>query len=65
MKLSRMLLAAAMVFALAGCDQKPKSTTEQIKDKVNDVLDRRPNATGSRRRRKTSGRRPSTRASSA
>jgi type IV pilus biogenesis protein CpaD/CtpE len=43
MKLSRMLLAAAMVFALAGCDQKPKSTTEQVKDKVNDVLDRRPN----------------------
>jgi hypothetical protein len=43
MKLSRLLLAVGMVFALAGCDQKPKSAAEQIKDKVNDALDRRPN----------------------
>jgi uncharacterized protein YjbJ (UPF0337 family) len=32
-----------MLVALAGCDQKPKSTAEQVKDKVNDALDRRPN----------------------
>lgn len=43
MKLSRILLAAAVVFALAACDQKPQTTTEKVKDKVNDVLDRRPN----------------------
>jgi uncharacterized protein YjbJ (UPF0337 family) len=43
MKLSSLFLVAAMLVALSGCDQKPKSTTEQIKDKVNDALDRRPN----------------------
>ena len=43
MRLASLLLATSMVFALSACDQKPKSTTEQIKDKVNDVLDRRPN----------------------
>jgi hypothetical protein len=43
MKVSSILIVATMLVALAGCDQKPKSTAEQVKDKVNDALDRRPN----------------------
>ena len=43
MKLIQILLAAAVCLSLAGCEQKPASTAEQIKDKVNDALDRRPN----------------------
>ncbi len=38
-----MLLALLLALALAACDQKPQSTTEQVQDKVNDALDRRPN----------------------
>ncbi len=43
MKISRLLIALPLVFAIAACEQKPASTTEQFKDKVNDALDRRPN----------------------
>ena len=43
MRLFPSIVLAVLLAALAGCDQKPKSTTEQIKDKVNDALDRRPN----------------------
>jgi type IV pilus biogenesis protein CpaD/CtpE len=42
-KLFHAVLLAVAVAVFAGCDQKPKSTTEQVKDKVNDALDRRPN----------------------
>jgi type IV pilus biogenesis protein CpaD/CtpE len=42
-KLSHAVLLAVAVAVFAGCDQKPKSTSEQVKDKVNDALDRRPN----------------------
>jgi len=43
MKKTSLLLALPFVLAMAACEQKPASTTEQIKDKVNDALDRRPN----------------------
>ncbi|MBS1211835.1 MAG: hypothetical protein H6R26_451 [Proteobacteria bacterium] len=43
MKKAVLLLALPFVFAMAACDQKPKSTTGQVTDKVNDALDRRPN----------------------
>lgn len=43
MKIPVLLLLAAVLVAPVGCDQKPKGTAEQIKDKVNDALDRRPN----------------------
>lgn len=43
MRVSRLFLVAALVAAFAGCEQKPKSTTEVVKDKVNDALDRRSN----------------------
>jgi uncharacterized protein YjbJ (UPF0337 family) len=43
MKKASLLLALPLIAALAACEQKPASTTEQIKDKVNDALDRRPN----------------------
>jgi hypothetical protein len=43
MKTSHLLFALPLVFAIAACEQKPPSTSEQIKDKVNDALDRRPN----------------------
>ena len=43
MKISTLFLALPIVLALVACEQKPDSTTEQIKDKVNDALDRRPN----------------------
>lgn len=43
MKISTLFLAVPIVLALVACEQKPASTTEQIKDKVNDALDRRPN----------------------
>jgi len=43
MKKAVLLLALPFVLALAACEQKPASTTEQVKDKVNDALDRRPN----------------------
>jgi ABC-type transporter MlaC component len=43
MRIPRLLLVAALVAAFAACEQKPKTTTEMVKDKVNDALDRRPN----------------------
>jgi hypothetical protein len=43
MKVSHLLIVLALVFAIAACEQKPPSASEQIKDKVNDALDRRPN----------------------
>jgi hypothetical protein len=43
MKKTALLLAVPFVFAMAACEQKPKTTTEQVKDKVDDALDRRPN----------------------
>ena len=43
MKKAVLLLALPFALALAACDQKPKSTAEQVKDRVNDALDRRPN----------------------
>jgi hypothetical protein len=43
MKIFHLLIALPLVFAIAACEQKPASTSEQIKDKVNDALDRRPN----------------------
>jgi len=43
MKISTLFLALPIVLALVAYEQKPASTTEQIKDKVNDALDRRPN----------------------
>jgi hypothetical protein len=42
-KVLRLLFAFSLLLPLAACDQKPASTAEQIKDKVNDALDRRPN----------------------
>jgi type IV pilus biogenesis protein CpaD/CtpE len=42
-KIFHAVLLTVAVAVFAGCDQKPKSTTEQVKDKVNDALDRRPN----------------------
>jgi predicted lipoprotein len=43
MKLTRLLLALVLLVGLAACEQKPKTTTEKIKDKVDDALDRRSN----------------------
>jgi len=43
MKISHLILALPLIFTLLACEQKPTSTTEQVKDKVNDALDRRPN----------------------
>lgn len=43
MKTARLLLALVLLVGLAACDQKPKSTTEKLKDKVDDALDRRSN----------------------
>jgi uncharacterized protein YjbJ (UPF0337 family) len=43
MKKTALLLAVPFVFAMAACEQKLKTTTEQVKDKVDDALDRRPN----------------------
>lgn len=40
---ARLLLALVLTLGLAACDQKPKSTTEKIKDKVGDALDQRSN----------------------
>jgi hypothetical protein len=42
MRITGLLVAIPLVFMLAACEQKPASTTEQIKDKVNDALDNRP-----------------------
>jgi hypothetical protein len=42
MRFTGLLIAIPLMFTLAACDQKPASTTEQIKDKVNDALDNRP-----------------------
>lgn len=41
MKFIHTILAAA-VFALVACE-KPQTTSEKVKDSVNDALDRRPN----------------------
>jgi hypothetical protein len=43
MKITRLSLALVLLVGLAACEQKPKSTTEKIKDKVDDALDRRSN----------------------
>lgn len=43
MRLTGLLVAVPLLFTLAACDQKPASTTEQVKDNVNDALDNRPN----------------------
>lgn len=43
MRFTGLLVAIPLLFTLTACDQKPASTTEQIKDKVNDALDNRPN----------------------
>ena len=43
MKTTRLLFALVLLVGLAGCEQKPKSATEKIKDKVDDALDRRSN----------------------
>ena len=43
MRLTGLLVAIPLLFTLTACEQKPASTTEQIKDKVNDALDNRPN----------------------
>jgi uncharacterized membrane protein YgcG len=43
MRTSSLLLAIPLIFTLAACEQKPASSSEQVKDKVNDALDRRPN----------------------
>ena len=43
MKISALILALPLVLTLAACDQKPASTADKVKDKVNDALDRRPN----------------------
>ena len=42
MRVTGLLMAIPLLFTLSACDQKPASTTEQIKDKVNDALDNRP-----------------------
>jgi hypothetical protein len=42
MRFTGLLIAIPLMFTLAACDQKPASTTEQIKDNVNDALDNRP-----------------------
>lgn len=43
MKITRLLLALVLLVGLAACEQKPKSATEKLKDKVDDALDRRSN----------------------
>ncbi|QQR74985.1 MAG: hypothetical protein IPJ17_05230 [Holophagales bacterium] len=43
MKSLRLFFALVLCLGMAACDQKPKSATEQVRDKVNDALDRRPN----------------------
>lgn len=43
MRYTSLLVALPLLFSLAACDQKPASTTDQIKGKVNDALDNRPN----------------------
>lgn len=43
MKFHHLILAAPLIVTLIACEQKPASTTELIKDKVNDTLNRRPN----------------------
>ena len=42
MKAHQILVISATLFALAACEEK-KSTPDKIKDKIDDVLDRRPN----------------------
>ena len=42
MRVTGLLMAIPLLFTLSACDKKPASTTEQIKDKVNDALDNRP-----------------------
>lgn len=41
MRLTGIFVAIPLLFTLSACEQKPASTTEQIKDKVNDALDNR------------------------
>lgn len=41
MRSARLLFALVLLVGLAGCEQKPKSTTEKIQEKVDDALDRR------------------------
>lgn len=41
MRFTALLVAIPLLLTLAACDQKPASTTEQVKDKVNDALNNR------------------------
>jgi hypothetical protein len=41
MRLTGVLVAIPLLFTLTACEQKPASTSEQIRDKVNDALDNR------------------------
>ena len=43
MRLTGLLVAIPLLFTLTACEKEPASTTDQIKDKVNDALDNRPN----------------------
>jgi hypothetical protein len=42
MRFTGLLVAIPLLLTLAACDQKPATPTEQIKDKVGDALDSRP-----------------------
>ncbi len=41
MRFTGLLVAIPLLFTLTACDDKPASTTEKIKDNVNDALDNR------------------------
>ena len=41
MRFTGLLVAIPLLFTLTACEQEPASTTDQIKDKVNDALDNR------------------------
>ena len=43
MKSARLLLALVLLVGLSACEQKPKTTVEKVRDKVDDALDRRSN----------------------
>ena len=42
MKPYYLLLIAAMILILPACEQKPTTATDEVKDKIDDALDRRP-----------------------
>ena len=41
MRLISLFFALPLLLTLSACEQKPASTTDQIKDKINDALDNR------------------------